>query len=333
MMPDMDGYEVTKRLRKNPQTSNIPILMFTAKTQLEDKVKGFETGADDYLTKPTHPSELTAHIKALLARTAKTRTSTPPTPTTSKPCMVVGVLSPRGGEGVTTVAVNLADALRVTTGADVIMAEMRPGMGTLGMDMGEANPSALTELLSGSAEEITVEKVKGSLFVHPTGVRMLFGSPHPRDGRFQNSTAQMEALVERLSSLAPYVVLDLGSGLSPAVQRLISLCDLIYVLVEPQANPATHSMLLLDEIPEMGISKQFIKVVVVNRMRSDTQITMSQIEDMLGQAPVAAITPAPELMYMAARAKTTVRATRPDSLTAQQFSKLAEATLELEKKR
>ena len=72
MMPDMDGYEVTRRrLRKNPATVKIPILMFTAKTQLDDKVLGFEVGADDYLTKPTHPSELQSHVKALLARSAK----------------------------------------------------------------------------------------------------------------------------------------------------------------------------------------------------------------------------------------------------------------------
>lgn len=63
MMPDMDGYEVTRRLRNNPQTADIPILMFTAKTQLDDKVSGFESGADDYLTKPTHPAELQAHVK------------------------------------------------------------------------------------------------------------------------------------------------------------------------------------------------------------------------------------------------------------------------------
>ena len=42
--------------------------MFTAKTQLDDKVTGFEVGVDDYLTKPTHPAELQAHVKALLAR-------------------------------------------------------------------------------------------------------------------------------------------------------------------------------------------------------------------------------------------------------------------------
>src|SRR5512141_3237377 len=48
MMPDFDGYEVSRRLRKDPDTTNIPILMFTARTQVEDKVTGYESGADDY---------------------------------------------------------------------------------------------------------------------------------------------------------------------------------------------------------------------------------------------------------------------------------------------
>lgn len=68
MMPKMDGYEVTRRLRSNPETASIPIIMFTAKAQVEDKVEGLEAGADDYLTKPTHPTELVARVKAVLKR-------------------------------------------------------------------------------------------------------------------------------------------------------------------------------------------------------------------------------------------------------------------------
>ncbi|HVU12446.1 MAG TPA: response regulator, partial [Phototrophicaceae bacterium] len=66
MMPDMNGYEVSRRLRRNPETQNIPIIMFTAKTLIDDKVAGFEAGADDYLTKPTHPAELASRVKAIL---------------------------------------------------------------------------------------------------------------------------------------------------------------------------------------------------------------------------------------------------------------------------
>jgi CheY-like chemotaxis protein/MinD-like ATPase involved in chromosome partitioning or flagellar assembly len=332
MMPEMDGYEVTKRLRANPLTTNTPILMFTAKTQLDDKVTGFEAGADDYLTKPTHPSELHAHVKALLARTSKGKLSTTPLPT-DIPALTIGVLAPRGGQGVSTVAVNLGHALRMATKADVIVAELRPGMGSIGPDMGDPNPKALTDLLTGNVGEMTRQKVKEDLYVHETGLRLLFGSTQPKDASLVNSLAPMEALVNRLTFLTPYLILDLGAGLTPLVQKMISFCNLVFVLAEPVPNAVSHSKMLMDDIADLGISRQCIKVVVVNRIRSDTQINMSQLEELLGQAPVVAITPAPELMYMSARGKTTAIAARPDSLTAQQFNKLATVVLDFEKQK
>jgi DNA-binding response OmpR family regulator len=68
MMPHMDGYEVARQLRANQKTAHIPILIFTARTQIEAKVAGFESGADAYLTKPTHASELQMQVRSLLAR-------------------------------------------------------------------------------------------------------------------------------------------------------------------------------------------------------------------------------------------------------------------------
>lgn len=68
MMPDVDGYTVAKRVRENPETKDIPILMLTAMGQLEDKVKGFDIGVDDYLVKPFEMEELKVRVRALLKR-------------------------------------------------------------------------------------------------------------------------------------------------------------------------------------------------------------------------------------------------------------------------
>ena len=68
MMPDVDGYTVAKRVRENKTTKEIPILMLTAMGQLEDKVKGFDIGVDDYLVKPFEMEELKVRVRALLKR-------------------------------------------------------------------------------------------------------------------------------------------------------------------------------------------------------------------------------------------------------------------------
>lgn len=73
MMPRLDGLEVLRALRDNPDTSQIPVIMLTAKTHVEDRVKGFETGADDYVPKPFEPQELLARIYSLLKRSEKVR--------------------------------------------------------------------------------------------------------------------------------------------------------------------------------------------------------------------------------------------------------------------
>ncbi len=69
MLPNVDGFTVCQRLRRDDRTSEIPVLMLTALGQTKDKVEGFNAGADDYLTKPFEVEELLARIRALLRRT------------------------------------------------------------------------------------------------------------------------------------------------------------------------------------------------------------------------------------------------------------------------
>lgn len=70
MLPDEDGLTVLKKLRSNPETKSIPVIMVTAKTTELDKVKGLDMGADDYVTKPFGVMELISRVKALLRRMA-----------------------------------------------------------------------------------------------------------------------------------------------------------------------------------------------------------------------------------------------------------------------
>lgn len=68
MLPKVSGIEVCRRIRQNPESRNLPIIMLTARSEEADRVRGLDTGADDYLTKPFSTAELIARVKAVLRR-------------------------------------------------------------------------------------------------------------------------------------------------------------------------------------------------------------------------------------------------------------------------
>jgi pilus assembly protein CpaE len=330
MMPDMDGYEVTRRLRQNPSTLQTPILMFTAKTQLDDKVVGFEVGANDYLTKPTHPSELQARVKTLLARINSKKSTTGSLQDLSRG-YVIGVLGARGGLGTTTMAVNLGAGLQARTKAEVVVAEMLPGQGTLALDVGVTNARGLVDLLGlTKLSEITRDSVREVLVPHPSGIKLLLASDRPRDMHLINQTANYEALVKKLAGLARFVVLDLGVGIQPFAEKVLPLCNEVLIVLEGVPNTIIHTKALIDDIAALGLTRKSIKVVLNNRIRSETQLPSSQVQAQLEHEILSTLTPAPELFVQATRMQTPAILCQPDSLTARQITKLVDFVTERE---
>lgn len=77
MMPNMDGFELTRRLRQDPRTTTVSVIMLTARGLSADKLEGFAIGADDYIVKPFDTPELLARIRGVLRRSRDTRTQSP----------------------------------------------------------------------------------------------------------------------------------------------------------------------------------------------------------------------------------------------------------------
>ena len=317
MMPDLDGLEVTRRLRADPALAHIPIIMFTAKTMVDDKVAGFEAGVDDYLTKPTHPAELTAHVKAVLTRSAQARAAG------IEKANVIALLGSRGGIGTTTLAINLGIILQIS-GHDVILTEFNPGRGTLALELNIQNPLGLSALLSRSLKDIHLRSVESEIISHSVGIRVLPASFQPKETELEQAIPQMEAILNSLASMCTTLIVDLGSGLRSYVKPILRQCDRLILVVEPVFPSNIMALTLLQELETEGISRHKISMALINRLRTSLQIPWRQVETDLGVELAGIISPAPEQAHQASQGGMPIVLSHPDSLVSDQLRKIAQ---------
>jgi pilus assembly protein CpaE len=322
MMPDIDGVDVARRLRSDPDTQDLLIVMFTAKSQMEDKLEGYDAGADDYITKPIQPRELIAHVKAVLKRAKrKAAASLEALETRGN---IIGVLAAKGGVGVSTVALNLGVAIQDLYKKTVIVSDFRPGCGTIGLDLGYTNSQAVTRMLAKEADEINASMVAGALVQHSSGIQLLLSSPYPHDAIYLDRADNFDVIVKHLSALAHFVVLDLGISLTAVNDRVLKRCDQVIVVLEPVPQTVLQTKALLSDLMDKGLNEDHFSIVLMNRLRAGMQLSLGQVQDQLGAQVSVVFTAAPELAYQALVQNTPLILQQPDGVTTQQFIKLAD---------
>jgi CheY-like chemotaxis protein/MinD-like ATPase involved in chromosome partitioning or flagellar assembly len=312
MMPDMDGYEVCRRLRSQDHTKNIPIIMFTAKTMIDDKVAGFEAGADDYLTKPTHPTELISRVKAILHRTNLN------TNKNEQSGQVIGIVGAKGGLGTSTLAVNLAMSYTLN-GEPAILADFRLGQGSLAQFLGIEQAHNMASLLSKQPAEITTSAISKELITHPSGIKGLFSSTNPKENLLTYTQQAAQTVIKRLKVLGQLSIVDLGSGLTPLVANAHNLFDQIILVVDSAKSTLAIGK---DMLKEFDAEKTHL--VVVNRMQVANQPPWNVVERMMEHEIRAIITSAPDLAYDAIEEGIPIVSYQPNAIVTNQLNKLAE---------
>lgn len=327
MMPEMDGYQVAGHLRGNPQTENIPILMFTAKNLVDDKVAGFEAGADAYLTKPTHPDELAAQVKALLARSAAQGQPAAEQPVASAPAptsrgLTYAFIGVKGGVGLSTLAMNVGAVLaehETTT-----LADFRLGRGTIGMSLGFGRSMGMANLLGLSAQEINIDSVRQEIATHECGLNLLLSSARSREVQVKVAPETARNIVGALVDLSKHVLLDLGPGLNPLTINFARDVDRVIFAVEATPVALAMGYDMLTELRQVGVSREKTSVVIINRAESKSQIPWQDAEQHLDNEVMAVISAVPELAHKGMEQNRPMILVNPNAMIHMQFNKLAE---------
>jgi len=326
MMPSMDGYEVARQLRASPQTEDIPILMFTAKTQVDDKIAGYNAGADDYLTKPVHPAELIAHIKALLSRTTR-RTET--VTKGAEKGTLIGVIASKGGLGASSLTLNLAISIAKKSRLDVIAAELRPGCGSWAFELGFNQPTGLKNVLMSQPFEISPALLERELVKTTFGPLLLLASSGLQEVDTCHKAENIHKLMQVLPEMADVVLADIGAPILPNTNKVLEACDEIIVVMEPFPSCMESTRVLLNDLEELGAGKsKLLHLIVVNRVRADMQLTLTQIQDQLKTKVLQMIPPAREVAFFSAQKHIPLVELQPEGFLTQQFEHLADMFLE-----
>ncbi len=325
MIPDISGFDIARKIRSNPQTESIPIIMFTARSQVDDKVEGLEAGADAYITKPARPRELFAQVNSILKRSPQ-RTSVPEAASPKKG-KLIGVTSSKGGIGVSTLATNLAIDIREQSGKSTILSDFRPGQGTISMDLDVQNTSGLIKLLEESGDISTL--LPNMILEHKTGIKTLLSPYQPMDAKYITYADRFQELARELRTQAEYIVLDLGPSLTPITTSVLPVCDRILICLEPSPANVIQTRIMFQDLINSGIGEGRIITVLINRQRSGVQLSWEQAENQLERKIDQIFTPVPELAFQAAATKTPmIQRADQDSMTVQQFHDLAKMILD-----
>lgn len=225
MMPGMTGYDVCRRLRAEPSTASLPILVLTARGQPIDRQAALEAGATEFLVKPTPVSELLSRVDSLLVRSAKGG---------GCPSGVVVLLGLRGGTGVTTLGVNLAAALTQPGNRQICIVDLCPSSGHVALQLGLRPTSTWARFVE--SEQLSTEVVMETLLVHEAGLRVLAAPVVPVVGKDLRGP-QVETLLDILRQRFDVVVVDAPPVLSEAAIAAViaARCILLITTGDPPA--------------------------------------------------------------------------------------------------
>ncbi|MBX0331449.1 response regulator [Oscillochloris sp. ZM17-4] len=283
-MPEINGYEVCRRLRRMPAFATRPIMMLTANNALHERVQGLEAGADDYMAKPFEAEELQARVKALLRRAAPA-----PVAIATAQGRMIAFFSLRGGIGTSSLAANLASGLnQLWGGGKVALVDMVFTGGHSALMMNLPLRTSWSDLALKPAEEIDGEVLDQVMLSHACGLRVLPAAPRPEENE-PITASKVVSVLNVLRAHYDYIVLDMPHNFNETTLAALDAADQIVLLLGPEIGSVVATTCALDVFEQLGYPADKI-TLVLNATFERGGLPRKDIESTL-RRPLAAIIP------------------------------------------
>ena len=258
-MPNMNGLELTRRMRADHRTARIPVIMLSARKQADDVLSGYAEGADEYIPKPVEMAVLAAKVEVLIRRFAATRGEA----VARRGGNVVLFIHGKGGVGCTTLAVNAAVALAATTIYRVTLLDLNLEFGNAPMLMNLTASRTLADLAENAHEELDEATFLTYLEQDRSGVRVLAGCDVPERAELVTVPAVQQA-IDHLQKQSDYVVVDAPASFSQQVLAALDVADAAVIVTAAHLPALKASKQALEVLGKLSYPVERM-VLVVNR--------------------------------------------------------------------
>ncbi len=321
MMPDIDGYQILSRLRQIPATASIPVMIFTAKTSVNDKIAGFQAGADDYLTKPVHPAQLISHVESLIRKKQANALQV-------TGGQLIGFLPTKGGLGTTTLTLNTAFVMTQRIEHPVAVLEWRDGGGTMGLQLGITATGNVQTLLGWPAALLSREVLRDHMLHHPQGTHLLLSSPAPPGVGPRLTREFTQTILQGVGELYDYVLLDLPPALDEITLTVLNASSRIVLSLSPDRVGLAMAKEMLRELDKRAIEMNKIGAVLLPRAADAVILDEAAIARSLG-IEVWSVIPADAILARSSLELGKLIVTmQPEHPITYQVNKLAQALLQ-----
>ncbi len=287
VMPGISGYEVTQQVRKDPQCTNVPILVLTGRAGLQDKLQSFEAGADDHLTKPFEPAELLARIEALLRRS---RIPKEPKPVNiqEEGARIIAIHSLRGGLGCSTLAVNLAIALFQLWDVPTLLLDLDAVAGQISLMLDYPLKQTWADLTAYSPDQINIDILRSITNHHESGLKFIAAPSLTPDFKGLQ-VGLLNASLEILSNHYEYIVVDLPHDFGELTLNVLDVADIILLVLAPDLISVRAAVVALNYYQKRNYPPEKFKLVV-NVIFPRYGLARDQIENELSH-PISMVVP------------------------------------------